>query len=447
MLHQDAKKSASSVFPRRLDRTLPEAVKAEGLWIEDQSGNRYLDVSGGALVMNIGHGRDEMAAAVSAQIRACDYAHPTMFSHRKVEDLARALAGHAPAGIERFYFHCSGSEANEAAIKLARQIHLSAGRSQRQVLIGRWKSYHGLTLGALSAMGRTAFRTPYAPLLSGVVHIPPPYCLRCSFGLTFPECGLRCARALEEAIVNLGPETVSAFIAETVSGGTLAAYPPPPGYWPLVREICDRHGVLLILDEVMCGLGRTGAWYACQHDGIVPDMITLGKGLGGGAVALSALGVHQDHFDTVRAGGGSFVHGGTFTHHPVACAAGLCTVRILEREGLVERAAAMGRLLGERLTGALADHPQVADVRGVGLMWGIEFVRERATLTPFAREEQVAERLWESLAAKGLLVYRSTGLAGKDGDALLIGPSYIIAEKEIDHIVSCIESAVAEVFC
>jgi adenosylmethionine-8-amino-7-oxononanoate aminotransferase len=339
----------------------------------------------------------------------------------------------------------SGSEAVETAIKLARQIHLECGRPQRMRLISRWKSYHGLTLGALAATGRTAFRVPFAALLNDVVHIPPPYCLRCSYGLTYPVCGLRCALALEETIQCLGPDTVSAFLAETVSGATIAAVPPPPGYFTLIREICDRYQVLLILDEVLCGLGRTGRWFACEHYEVVPDIITLGKGLGGGAVALSAVGVQARHFDAVRRGSGGFVHGGTFSHHGVAAAAGLAVVRILEREGLVGRVAREGIALGEKLRARLAAHPHVAEIRGLGFLWGIEFVQEKETLRPFPRREGVVERLWEALFDQSIILYRSTGLAGTDGDALVIGPPFVIKQEELDRVVDALGRTVESV--
>ena len=415
-----------NVFPRKLDRPLPVAAKAEGLWIVDSDGNRYLDASGGPVLVNVGHGREEIARAVYEQILQCDYVHGTMFTTEAVENLAQALAAHAPRGIERFYFLSGGGEAVETAIKLARQIHLEYGRPQRVRLIARWKSYHGLTLGALAATGRTAFRVPFAPLLNDVVHIPPPYCLRCSYGLTYPACRLRCARALEETIQCLGPETVSAFLAETVSGATIAAVPPPPGYFTVIREICDRYQVLLILDEVLCGLGRTGRWFACEHYGVVPDIITMGKGLGGGAVALSAVGVQTRHFDAIRRGSGGFVHGGTYSHHGVAAAAGLAVVRIIEREGMVERVAREGTVLGDKLGTRLAAHPHVADIRGLGFLWGVEFVQDKETLRPFPRRDRVAERLWEALFDQGIILYRSTALAGTDGDALVIGPPFVI---------------------
>ena len=433
-----------NVFHRRLDRALPRGVKAKGVWVEDAEGRRYLDASGGALVVNVGHGREEIARAVHDQITRCDYLHGTMFTSSVVEDLAQAVARHAPPGVERFYFLSIGCEAVEAAIKLARQIHIESGRPQRIKLISRWKSYHGLTLGALSAMGRTFFRVPFAPLLTEVIHIPPPYCLRCSYGLTYPECGIRCALALEEAIQNVGPDIVSAFLAETVSGATLAAFPPPPGYFSLIREVCDRYNVLLILDEVMCGLGRTGRWFACEHYDVVPDIVTLGKGLGGGVAALSAVGVQSKYFDAIREGSGNFVHGGTYSHHAVAAAVGLSVVGILERENLVERVAHQGKILGQRLKERLEDLPCVADIRGLGFMWGVELVKDKKTLAPFPRKEKVAERVWEDLFQRGIITYRSTGLAGIDGDGLMVGPPFIIEESEMNLLVDAMGRVLEE---
>ena len=434
-----------NVFPRRLDRPMFRAKKAKGVWIEDEAGRRYLDASGGAIVVNVGHGREEIARAVSEQISTYDYIHPTMFTTPVVETLATALAAHTPAGVDRFYFLSGGAEAVETAIKMARQIHMAADRPQKIRLISRWKSYHGLTMGALSAMGRTAFRAPFAPLLSDAVHIPPPYCLRCSYGLQFPECRLQCALALEETILNLGPETVSAFLAETVGGGTLAACPPPKGYFSLIREICDRYDVLLILDEVMCGMGRTGRWFACEHQDVIPDMITLGKGLSGGTVALSAVAVQSAHFDLIREKSGVFVHGGTFTHHSVAAAAGLAVVRILEREQLVERVHQYGSVLGDMLRENLCDLPWTADVRGIGFLWGIELVQDKKTNAPFHRKAQITEKLWEAMFQKGVIVYKSTGIAGIHGDALLVAPPFIITEDEMRSIAKTLRETILEV--
>jgi adenosylmethionine-8-amino-7-oxononanoate aminotransferase len=425
----------SFVFPRRLDKRLPQAAKAKGAWIEAEDGKRYLDACGGALVVNVGHGREEIAQAVAEQMKHFSYVHGTLFTSRPLEELAGRLADHAPSGLSRFYFMCSGSEAVETAIKLARQVHLECGRPSRTKLISRWKSYHGLTLGALAASGRTYFRQPFAALLPEVVHIPPPYCLRCSYGLTFPTCSLRCALALEETILSLGEETVSAFIAEPVSGAALGVYPPPPGYLRLIREICDLYGVFLIFDEIMSGMGRTGRWFAAQHEDVVPDLMTLGKGLSSGALPLSAVAARPEHMDVIRRGSGNFVHGGTYSHHAVGAAAALAVIGILERENLVQRAAEMGTYLGDQLKRKVLPLPYVLDVRGMGLMWGVELGQNKEQLTPFPRARKVTERIREAMFDRGVLVYPSTGFAGKDGDAIIFGPPFTIETSEIDLAV------------
>ena len=435
--------SKSYVFGRAREGALPKVRKAEGLWIEDERGNRYLNASGGAAVTNVGHGRREIAEALHRQVLQHDYIHPTVFVSPVVEELAATLASRAPQGIERFYFLSGGGEAAEASIKMARQIHLANGRPERIRLISRWKSYHGMSLGALSAMGRTAFREPFTPLLGDVVHIPPPYCLRCSYGLTYPGCRLQCALALDETIQNIGPNVVSAFIAETVSGATLGVYPPPPGYWKAIREICDQYHVLLIQDEVMCGLGRTGRWFASEHYDVSPDIVTLGKGLGGGAIALSAAGLQAAHFEALQSGGG-FTHGGTYSHHPVATAVGLATINILEKENLIERAESVGKVLGDKLKGKLSGFAHVADVRGLGMFWGVELVEDKDTLRPFPRKAQIVERVWQSVFDKGVIVYKAFGLAGTDGDAIILSPAFSITEADIDILVDSLARGIKE---
>jgi adenosylmethionine-8-amino-7-oxononanoate aminotransferase len=433
-----------NVFHRKIEGKLPRAVKGDSAVIVDENGRRYLDASGGAVVVNVGHARREIADAVFAQLREGYYFHPTMFTTPVVEELAARLAAHSPQGISRFYFMTTGSEAVETAIKLARQVHVNAGRLGRHKLISRWHSYHGLTLGALAATGRTSFRSPFSPMMQDAVHIPPPYCLRCLFGLTRSTCALKCAVALEEAILNQGPDTVSAFIGEPVSGASLAVYPPPQGYWELVREICDRYGVLLILDEVMTGMGRTGKWFASEHYDVIPDIVTLGKGISGGALPLSATGIREDLYIQVVEGGG-FAHGGTFSHHPACAAAGLAVIGIIEREGLVEKAASSGQILGSKLSSSLNNSPFVADVRGIGMMWGIEFVADKETLEPFPRSRKVTERLWEQLFSDGIVVYRSVALAGADGDGLVVAPPFTISEEEMDAVASALNHAVTAV--
>jgi hypothetical protein len=432
------------VFHRISQKELPVAKEGQGAYILDSQGRRYLDASGGAVVVNLGHGRKEIARAVEAQLQRGYYFHPTMFAHETVEALADKLADHAPEGISRFYFMTSGSEAVETAIKLARQVHVAGGQPGRYKLISRWRSYHGLTLGALAATGRTRLRAPFLPTFLDGLHIPPPYCLRCAFGLEPSSCGLRCATFLEELIVEQGPESVSAFIAETVSGASLAVYPPPPGYWPLVREICDRHGVLLIQDEVMSGMGRTGKWFASEHYAAPPDIVTMGKGLTGGSLPLSAVGVKEELYQTVTEKGG-FAHGGTYSHHPVCAAAGLATVDILERENLVEKVHALGPVLGEKLTAALGHSPFVGDIRGIGMLWGIELVADKQTLAPFPRFKKTAERLWDHLFGQGVILYKSLALAGADGDGLVVAPPFIIGEPEMDTVAAALGRALKEV--
>ena len=435
-----------NLFPRRLDKKLPVAHKAYGIFIEDENGKKYMDASGGAVVVNAGHGREIIAKRVHDQILSHDYIHPTMFTTGPVEQLATRLAQKAPGDINRFYFFSGGSEANEAAIKLARQVHIENGNESKYRLIGRWKSYHGLTLGSLAAMGRTSFKTYFTPLLKENLHIPAPYCYRCSYGLEYPSCRLRCATALDEVIENAGPETISAFIAETVPGATIAACFPPKEYLGVIREICDHHNVLLILDEVMCGMGRTGEWLAYKHFGIVPDIVTLGKGLAGGVMALSAFGVRECHFDAVKNNSGAFVHGGTFSHHTVAAAGGLALIDILEQEQLVEKVRTREEKLGNLLKDTLLPLAQVGDVRGKGFLWGVELVKDKQSREPFSRSRKVTEGIWDILFNNGIIVYKSTGLAGVDGDALVIAPPFIITDSEMEQLVQSIKSAILEFF-
>jgi len=432
------------VFYRRLDKVLPRALRAEGVWIYDEKGKRYLDASGGPICLNIGHGRSEVARAMWRQAREVAYVHGTMFSTGSVEELARRLVSHAPEGIERFYFCAGGGEAVETAVKLSRQVHLAKGDRERYRLISRWQSYHGATLGALSATGKPSMRDPFIPMLLPVVHIPPPYCLRCFYGLTYPGCGIRCAYALEEAVKQEGPNTISAFLAETICGATLGAVVPPREYYDIISSICRRYGIFLILDEVMCGLGRTGAWFAAEHYGLKPDFLVLGKGLSGGYIPLSAVGCRREYMEIIQEKAGNFMHGHTYSHHPVAAAAGVATLEILERENLVARAQHLGVHLEEILK-PLRQLANVGDVRGRGLMWAVEFVKDKNTLEPFDRSKKVTERLYDHLMDSGIITYKCTGFAGGNGDALMLGPPFIIEREELGMAVQAIGEAVEKV--
>jgi len=433
----------SFVFHRRLDRELPGASRADGVWIYDANGKKYIDASGGPICVNIGHGRQEVVRALAEQAGKAAYVHGPMFTTDVIENLARGLAKHAPHGIEKFYFCSSGCEAVETAFKLARQIHLANDQSQRYRVISRWLSYHGSTLGALSAGGKTSMRQPFAPMLTPSIHIPAPYCLRCHYHLSYPSCGLRCASVLDDAIRLEGSQTISAFIAEPICGSTVGAVVPPPGYYKIISEICETHGVLFILDEVMTGMGRTGRWFAAEHYHLKPDMLVLGKGLNGGYLPLSAVGCRREHLTAIRQHSGNFIHGHTFSHHAVAAAAGLKVLEILEKENLIERAATLGSYVENALQ-PLKQNPHVADVRGIGLMWAVELVQGESDLKPYPRSERVAERLFEYLFRAGVITYQCAGFVNGDGDAVMIGPPYIITESEIDFVISTIKSAIEE---
>ncbi|MCB2187983.1 MAG: aspartate aminotransferase family protein [Deltaproteobacteria bacterium] len=433
------------LIPRVLGRPLEQAVRGSGVWLEDAQGRRYLDACSGGMVVNVGHGRPELARAASEALSRLTFVHGTMFSSPEVEELAARLAGLAPPEITRFFFMMSGTDAVEAALKLAYQVQQERGETRRHTLVSLWMSYHGLSLGALAASGRQLFRAPFQPMFRDAVHLPPPFCLRCAYGLSRPDCGTKCAHALEDTLNLLGPGAVYAFLAETVGGAALGANPPPPEYFPLVREICDRHGVLLIMDEVMCGLGRTGRWFAGQHYGVAPDLVTLGKGLAGGTMPISAVGTREEHLAVLARGSGTYLHGGTFTNHVVSAAVALATLNILEDEGLVESAGIMGRKLGEKLTARLAHSPHVGQVRGLGLMWGVELVRDKARLAPYPRGEHVGERVGEALFRRGVLSYIAGGMAPPDGDAIMLGPPFIVQEAELDLAVEALAGAIGDV--
>jgi adenosylmethionine-8-amino-7-oxononanoate aminotransferase len=429
---------SSHVFHRRLDQTPPKAVRAEGVWIYDENDKPYLDASGGPITVNVGHGRNEIAEAISQQAKNLAYVHGPMFTSDPVEKLAKKLAEHAGRGIDRFYFCSSGCEAVETAIKLARQIQMARNETSRYRIISRWQSFHGATLGALSVTGKTSMRAPYSPMLSAGIHIPPPYCLRCHYNLCYPSCDLRCAHALEEMIVQQGPETIAAFLAETICGSTIGVSVPPGKYYEIIEKICRRHGVLLILDEVMCGMGRTGKWFGMLHYHVKPDIITLGKGINAGYVPLSAVGCRSAHVNLLRDTLGSFNHGHTFSHHAVAAACGLEVVNILEREDLVHQAHRQGQYL-EKIMKPLEAHPNVAQARGIGLMWALEIVKDKKRLTPFPRKEKITERLFDMLFKMGFITYKCVGFAGGDGDAIMLGPPFIISRGELEDTVAAIE--------
>ena len=433
------------VFYRKLKRTYPLITHGEGIYLYDEMGKRYLDGSGGALVANIGHGQRAVLQKMLDQMGQVGYVHGTQFTTQSIEEYAEALTKILPKGLEKIYFHSGGSEAVEAAIKLARQYYLESGQAQRWRVVARWHSYHGNTLGALSLTGRVGARKPYLPLLIDFPHFPPPYCYRCPFGLTYPKCELECAKALENLIKLEGPETISGVILEAVGGATIGAIVPPDGYLQAIQQICQRYGILLIDDEVMAGMGRTGKWFAIEHWGISPDIMILGKGMSGGYFPLSAMITQIAVVDLLKERSGGFVHGHTFSHHPVACAVGLAALQYIREKNLVEQCARRGIYLLRRLE-ELKTFPFVGDVRGKGLMTAIEFVKDQQSKEPFPRETKFTERVIDLAFENGLVLYPGTGFVdGVRGDMVMVGPPFIIEEAQIDEVIDLLKKTFSQI--
>ncbi|MBI2385245.1 MAG: aminotransferase class III-fold pyridoxal phosphate-dependent enzyme [Elusimicrobia bacterium] len=426
----------TGVFYRALDREFPLIVRGEGCWLVDDAGKRYLDACGGAYVANLGHGVSEVADAVAEQIRKVAYVNGTAFTNEPAELLAAELRSLSPKGLDFAYFLSSGSEAVEAALKLARQHWVESGKPDKHKIIARSPGYHGNTLLALSASARGAYKKMYAPWLVPVTMIPAPYPYRCE-----PGSPAMTAEALEAAILKEGAGTVAAFIAEPVGGSSTGGSVPPKDYFKRVREICDKHDVLFVADEVLSGAGRTGKWAAIEHFGVLPDIMTMGKGLSGGYVPLSAVLASRKVIDPIAKGSGAFKHAQTFSHSPAICAAGLAAVRHIKKHKLVERCAKMGAVLQDKIA-ALRELPAVGDTRGLGLLAGIEFVADKKTKAPFPRSLKFAEAFVAAAQDAGLIVWPNTGHAdGENGDLVMLAPSFIVTEAELDEIVARFKTA------
>lgn len=436
--------TSTQVLHRHLHQLPPTAVSGRGVWVTDSQGREYLDASGGAAVSCLGHGHPDVISAMHAQIDRLAYAHTGFFTTEVAEALAAHLVRRAPAGTSHAYFVSGGSEAIEAALKMARQYFLEIGEPGRTHFIARRQSYHGNTLGALAVGGNQWRREPFAPILMSATHVAPCYPYREQREDETPEqYGLRLARELEEAVERLGSGKVIAFIAETVGGATAGVLTPVPGYFRAVREVCDRHGMLLILDEVMCGMGRTGTLHACEQEGVVPDLLVVAKGLGGGYQPIGAVLAQQRVVQAMSSGSGFFQHGHTYLGHAVACAAALAVQQVIERDGLLAQVRSRGahfqRLLRERLGG----HPHVGDIRGSGLFWGIELVRDRAAKTPFDPGLKLHARIKRHAMEQGLMVYPMGGTVdGRYGDHVLLAPPFIASEPELALAAERLQAAI-----
>jgi hypothetical protein len=434
----------SHVFPRVLDRDLPVAVSAEGAWITDAEGKRYLDAAGGAIVVSLGHGDEALIRAATEQLGRTQYAHGTMFTTEAVEAYATEVAEVLPVDDARIYPVSGGSEAVETAIKMARAYHLARKEPARTTLIARRSSYHGNTIGALDASGKVPLRTPYTPWLGRFLHTSAPDEYRCENPSHPDDCGAWHAGELEKMITRHGPETIMAFIAEPVSGATLGAAVPPPDYWPAIVEVCRRQGVLVIADEVMTGFGRTGRWFGVDHWDVRPDLVTAGKGTTSGYVPFGFAAASGEVFETIARRG--FTHGFTWSHQALGAAVGRAVIRRLREDDLVARARDVGAALLGRLTEELDEVPIVGDVRGLGMMIGIELVRDRDSKEPFARAEAVTERIVTAAREAGLLLYSSTGHAtGTDGDIVMLGPPFVLRDDDADVLVERTVAAIRSV--
>jgi len=426
----------AALFPRDFRRDYPLAVRGDGVYVYDAQGRKYLDAGGSAGAVTIGYGVSAVVDAMAAQARELPFVHSSQFHTPVAEALADHLRRQAPgplAATSRVCFTSGGSEATETALKLVRQYWIERGQPSRYKVLSRWQSYHGSTLGALALSGNHRRRQSYGPLLPEFGHIAACYCYRCPLGLTFPSCQVACAEELERTLAGDDAKTVAGFILEPIVGATTGAV-PPEGYLKRIREICDRHDILLIADEVMTGLGRTGKPWGVDHWDVVPDLILLGKGLGSGYAPLGAVLVAEKVWRAFEDGSGRFEHGYTYQAHPISVAAGLAVQQHLEEKNLIELCRQRGEFLAARLE-KLRDLPAVGDVRGKGLLQTVELVADRATRAPFPAEDNVAERVADEMRARGILVYPMKGCAdGWAGDHLFLAPPFVITEAELNRI-------------
>jgi len=432
------------ILHRSANAVYPVAVSGSGLEIVDAQGRRYLDASGGAAVSCLGHGHPDVIAALHRQLDALAYAHTAFFTTEPAERLADRLVENAPAGIDHVYLVSGGSEAMEAALKMARQYFVETGEPQRNAIVARRQSYHGNTLGALATGGNAWRRAQFEPLLIETHHIDPCYAYRLQRdGESDAAYAERAAQALEDKLLELGPDRVIAFVAETVVGATAGAVPPVADYFKRIRAICDRYGVLLILDEVMCGMGRTGSLHACEQEGVAPDLMTIAKGLGGGYQPIGAVLLTRRIFEAFANGSGAFQHGHTYMGHPMAAAAALAVQDVIQRDNLIANVVAMGSLFQRRLAERFANDPLVGDIRGRGLFRALELVEDRASKRPFDPAQKVHARIKSEAMARGLMVYPMGGtIDGAEGDHVLLAPPFIVNAAQIEAIVERLGEAV-----
>lgn len=434
------------IIHRSLRHTPLVAASSQGIHIIDAHNKKYIDASGGAAVSCLGHAHPDVLAAMHAQIDKLAYAHTGFFTSEVTEALADHLIEHAPGDLSEVYFVSGGSEAVEAALKLARQYFLEIGQPERTVFVSRKQSYHGNTLGALAVGGNEWRRQPFAPLLMDVPRVSPCFEYRDRLAHESQEDYThRLLTEIEETFIATGPERIIAFCAETVVGATTGAVPPTPGYLKGVRHLCDKYGILYIADEVMCGMGRTGTLYAFEQDETLPDIVVIAKGLGGGYQPIGALLARSHVVDALRQKSGMFQHGHTYLGHPIASAAALAVQRVLQRDQLLNQVQARGAYLTKALRAAFDDHPYVGDIRGRGLFMAVELVEDRVSRDPFDHNKKLHAVIKQQAIHNGLLVYPMGGtIDGKSGDHVLVAPPFIVSEAEVDQIVALLKQSINE---
>ncbi len=438
---------ASALFPRNFKKQFPTAVRGEGSWIYSSDGQKYLDASGQAAVLSIGHGVQSIANAMAAQASQIAFAHTTQFHSEPAEKLAARLLAMAPPNFAkgRVYFTSGGSEATETAIKLARQFHLESGAPEKFRVVSRRQSYHGSTLGAMSVSGNVARRAPYAPLLPEWGHIAPCFCYHCPFDKAFPDCNVACANDLDSFLVANDAATVSGFIFEPVVGATLGAAAPPDGYVQRISEICRKRGILLMADEIMTGMGRTGRPFAVQHWNLEPDLILVGKGIASGYAPLGAVLISSRVAEAFAKGSGAFQHGFTYQAHPVSTAAGNAVLDVLEKQNLFARVNVAAKELRDSLA-PMTSHPNVGEIRGLGLLLGVEFVKDKSTREPFPKDQNIAEKIRQAMLQKHVLSYPTQGCVdGLRGDHILLAPPFILTAEESKLIADALRFGLEQV--
>lgn len=436
----------SNVFYRAPVKKYPVVAKAKGIYIHDTEGKKYLDGASGCVVANIGYGVPEVAEAMKEQALTASYVHGSTFTSQPQEELARSIAQSAPAGLEHVYFASGGTEANETAFSMALQYHMQQGNKSKWKIIGRTLSYHGSSLGTMAAASNVGRRRMFSPLLLPFPLVPAPHCYRCPFDLTYSACGIQCAKSLEKTILAEGPENVAAFIVEPIIGTSTAASVPPPEYFPLIRQICDKYDVLLIADEVLCGYGRAGTFTAMEQWQVTPDIFTLGKGLGGGYTPLAAVVAHEKIYRVFKNNWGKFIHGFTYQGNPVSCATGLAVYRYLRSNQLFEQVAEKGNYLAAGLTKLAAKHALIGDVRGRGLLYGLELVREKEKKLSFDKSVQASETVKNICLEEGLLLYTGVGASADivARDYLIIAPPFVITSDETDILIHLLDIALTK---